>query len=336
MKVVLLQVTLLLTPLLAASQNLYPSTGNVGIGTSSPSALLHINGGGIKHTNPGGYPYGIDIDVNFPSSWAREFGISYNGAGKLASFGVMGNGNAMTYAYIGGNTTADASHSDTWMVFKPTGYIGIGTINPVARLNIETAAESDNTYFRMENKGIAGSLLYIGTGTASEAVTDYRKQNVIESYSNLHISAANASSNIFLETGRTGAASTPRMIINNVGNVGIGTMTPGSFRLAVEGTIGARKVKIQQSAWADYVFHDDYQLPSLQQIEQFIKHNKHLPDIPSEAEVVQDGIDLGDMNKRLLQKIEELTLHLIDVNKQLGDLKKRVAEMEMTSVKTSY
>jgi hypothetical protein len=101
------------------------------------------------------------------------------------------------------------------------------------------------------------------------------------------------------------------------GNVGIGTTSPGSYKLAVEGTIGARRVKVTQAAWADYVFDSTYQLASLQEVEQFIQQNKHLPDVPSAAEVKKEGLDLGDNQAVLLKKIEELTLYIIEQNKQL-------------------
>lgn len=100
------------------------------------------------------------------------------------------------------------------------------------------------------------------------------------------------------------------------GNVGIGTSTPGTFKLAVEGVLGARRIKVQQTPWADFVFKPGYQLPSLDSVAKFIATHQHLPEIPSEKEVQEQGIDVGDMNKKLLQKIEELTLYLIDQQKE--------------------
>lgn len=100
------------------------------------------------------------------------------------------------------------------------------------------------------------------------------------------------------------------------GKLAIGTYNPGSYKLAVEGTIGARRMKVTQGSWADFVFHPDYELPTLQEVERFIKVNRHLPEIPSAKEVESDGLDLGEMNKKLLQKIEEMTLYMIEMKKE--------------------
>lgn len=114
-----------------------------------------------------------------------------------------------------------------------------------------------------------------------------------------------------------------RLIMNENGEMGIGTEPVTGFRMVVEGSLGARRIKVAQGTWADFVFHDDYKLPSLQETEAFIKVNKHLPDIPSEKEVVEKGVDVGEMNKLLLQKIEEMTLHMIKMEKRIQELESR-------------
>jgi hypothetical protein len=107
------------------------------------------------------------------------------------------------------------------------------------------------------------------------------------------------------------------------GNVGIGTTTPGSFRLAVEGKIGAREVHVtSQNPWPDYVFNNGYQLENLYSLESYIRQNNHLPNIPSAQEVKDNGIELGNMNGKLLEKIEELTLYIIELNKKIDKLEK--------------
>jgi len=101
------------------------------------------------------------------------------------------------------------------------------------------------------------------------------------------------------------------------GNMGIGTQDTRGYKLAVSGNMIAESVKVQlRSAWPDYVFAKDYTLPSLKETEKHIKENSHLPGIPSAAEVKNNGIDVGEMNAKLLKKIEELTLYVIDLNKK--------------------
>jgi len=111
--------------------------------------------------------------------------------------------------------------------------------------------------------------------------------------------------------------------ITNTGNVGIGTLTTGTNKLAVEGTIAARRIKVTQATtWPDFVFDSTYKLPSLKDINNYVKENKHLPDVPYAFEVARDGPDLGEMNRVLLLKVEELTLHLIELEEKLDKLEK--------------
>ncbi len=113
----------------------------------------------------------------------------------------------------------------------------------------------------------------------------------------------------------TAGSYTTRMMISTSGNVGIGTsVTP--YLLSVDGTIGAREVIVTQETWADFVFKENYSLPSLDKVESFIKENKHLPDIPSEKEIKENGLSMASMMAKHMQKIEELTLYLIEHKKK--------------------
>jgi hypothetical protein len=114
--------------------------------------------------------------------------------------------------------------------------------------------------------------------------------------------------------------------------IGTTSSTDGTdvYSLSVNGNVRAKRVKVYNT-WADYVFEEDYKLPNLTEVEQYIKQAGHLMDIPSAAEVEAKGIDLGDMNRLLLQKIEELTLYMIEQNKvnaqqaqQIDELKAKV------------
>lgn len=183
--------------------------------------------------------------------------------------------------------------------YTPTGAIPIpsGTF-----LSIQNAASKDGSNafisFIARNTGGTNNSGYIGIVSNAGAIS-----------SDLVFGQRNGSSS-YAESMRIAAG----------GNVGIGTSTPGSFKLAVEGTIGARKVKVTSAAWADFVFEPGYNIRSLPETEAFIKQNKHLPDVPTAAEVARDGQDLGEMNKILLQKIEELTLQVIELNKKVEKL----------------
>ncbi|MXV50376.1 hypothetical protein GS399_05275 [Pedobacter sp. HMF7647] len=99
-------------------------------------------------------------------------------------------------------------------------------------------------------------------------------------------------------------------------NIGTDVVDP-AYRLQVNGGIHAKSVKVDLLNWADYVFDPGYKLPSLQSLGDYVRANKHLPDVPDEKEVIKDGIDLGQLNKILLKKIEELTLYLIEKDKEI-------------------
>ncbi|WP_299535735.1 hypothetical protein [Ulvibacterium sp.] len=106
------------------------------------------------------------------------------------------------------------------------------------------------------------------------------------------------------------------------GNVGIGTTAQANYRLAVDGTIHTKEVKVDLVGWADYVFTEGYELPTLEEVEQHINEKGHLINIPSSAEVEANGIELGEMNKLLLEKIEELTLYILEMDKEIQQLKR--------------
>jgi hypothetical protein len=110
------------------------------------------------------------------------------------------------------------------------------------------------------------------------------------------------------------------------GNVGIGTMSPAE-KLAVNGNIRAKEIKVEVANWPDYVFSPGYSKMSLYQTEKYIKENRHLPGIPSVSQVLQDGVNVGEMQAKLLQKIEELTLIIIEQQKILDKQSKQLEKL---------
>jgi len=112
------------------------------------------------------------------------------------------------------------------------------------------------------------------------------------------------------------------------GNVMIGTTTPATgYILSVDGKGMFEELKVQISSnWPDYVFDDNYNLPSLYELESSVKTEKHLPGIPSGADVNKDGLLVGDMQTKMMEKIEELTLYIISLQKQIDELSAGLGE----------
>ncbi len=122
----------------------------------------------------------------------------------------------------------------------------------------------------------------------------------------------------------------PLLLNPNGGNVGIGTTNvPSDYKLAVDGKVIAEEITVKLSEqWPDYVLKPTYSLRSLKEVELFITEKSHLPDVPSATEVEANGIELGEMNAILLKKIEELTLYLIEANKSIDELSRKVEKQD--------
>lgn len=173
----------------------------------------------------------------------------------------------------------------------------------------------------------------IGTNTFFGKLSIYDPNNgkasiSIQSASNSRF-WINESNNI-LKIGATGGATPPALGAINItspGFVGIGTANPQS-ELSVKGTITAQRVKVTQTGWADYVFNKDYLLTPLTDVEKYVNTHQHLEGIPSAAAVAKDGIDVGEMNKKLLEKVEELMLYLIEQNKKIAALEEWKVQQE--------
>jgi hypothetical protein len=114
------------------------------------------------------------------------------------------------------------------------------------------------------------------------------------------------------------------MFITDAGNVGVGTTNP-QYLFSVKGTVGAQEVIVTNTGWSDYVFRPEYRLRPLSEISQYIQANGHLPDIPTEAEVKERGVNVGDMQAKLLAKVEELTLHMIQAENENRELRENLA-----------
>lgn len=224
-------------------------------------------------------------------------------------------------------------------------FVGIGTTSPTVKLDVITTVKtninSDLAFFGNRSNLLnsdKGLYLTQAINTAIPGFSAFKLQYATGSpastinYKGFVEFNANASSNTTISAVSFGNNGTELMRINQDGKVRIanGTndlKTPAGYRLFVEEGILTEKVKVAVKTtanWADYVFKDDYNLMPLSEVESFLKKNKHLPNIPSANEMVENGLDVAQMDAKLLEKVEELTLYIIAQNKQIEELKAAV------------
>ncbi|MNX47020.1 hypothetical protein D3C86_775700 [compost metagenome] len=213
------------------------------------------------------------------------FDLNTNGISRIISKGWNANIDMHTFQ-INGVENFNQLHLNT------NGYVGIGNSAPDAPLTVYGIS---NFYPRRTGGGDARSFSIRHFMNNPDFVN-----------------------NLYPVIVGTGSGDQP--LILDAARIGIGTSNPDT-KLAVNGTIHSKEVKVDMLGWPDYVFKKEYNLPTLQEVEKHINEKGHLENIPSEEEVLENGINLGEMNAKLLQKIEELTLYTIEQNKQIKQLK---------------
>jgi hypothetical protein len=321
-----------------AQTNIFPSSGNAGIGTTTPQARLQL--GALSNGTGEATHHGELLFSKQNTSLAATGGIEWkiaadNYGAKIDA--IAGGGANIVF----GLRNSSASWTEV-MRINPVGNVGIGTATTYARLQVAGSSISQTT-----SGGGAGTGQFQAWagGSAQGQRAAYSFYPTFESTpaDNYVRRAADiiggfnggAWGNEFLafHVGHNGASNDgqvltlERMRIAGNGNVGIGTANP-SHKLAVNGTVKAKEVIVETTGWSDYVFDEEYRLAPLSEVEQHIKEKKHLPGIPSASEVEQSGVSLGEMQARLLAKVEELTLHVISQNKRLDDQAARIATLE--------
>ncbi len=216
-----------------------------------------------------------------------------------------------------GNETVEGSD-----LLVANGNIGIGTTTPSRSLTIYS--EESNTVLGNNTKSAIriNNSFATSFGRRSElqfGLSDNPNENlavIATEYSSWN--GATGGDLVFGTSPNNSTSMVERMRINNEGNIGIGTIATGSHKLAVDGSIGAREIKVEVGTWSDFVFEKNYALPTLKEVEDHIATKGHLKDIPSAVEVEKNGIFLGEMDAKLLQKIEELTLYTIQQEKKIS------------------
>jgi hypothetical protein len=202
------------------------------------------------------------------------------------------------------------------MVISSDGNVGIGTTMPKSNLHVFKGSAGNimpnaNAPFVIENS--ANNYLNLLAPNAAERGILFG-DNLNAQDGGIIYNVANR-----MEFRTNGNIN--RMVISSEGNVGIGVLVP-AFKLDVCGAIRAREVRVQ-TGWCDYVFADGYKLPALYDVEAFIKKNRHLPDVTPGYEIESNGLEVGQVSAQMIKKIEELTLYVIALQKQVDALKKQ-------------
>jgi hypothetical protein len=301
----LIPLVMFLTGYNSYAQNTFPTpSGNVGIGTLSPTQPLQVNG-------------------NILLSVTGMLGFN----GDILHYYIRGIGNGLQYTPFSAGNFTFSSGDGNWAFTN--GKVGIGTSSPAALLHVAGTTQTNLLAFAEGTNTIG----YLGRGGSITGGYAQTPDVLALTYSSRDLAIGG-----WGKTNNTWSGIALYINSDN-GYMGVGTINPDQ-KLTVQGTIHSTAVLVDTHVPApDYVFQKDYNLPSLAAIKTYADKNHHLPDVPAAAEMEKNGLNLGEMNMILLKKVEELTLHLIEqdmekkqqaaiIRRQGSKLKKQQADID--------
>lgn len=313
-------------PTLWGQSNTFPPSGNVGVGTTSPTLKFVVSNAGAQ---------GFEVNPTTPALTGGVDLVFYN---RSSSGYAPVYFDASAYTFNRGNVGIGTNNPVLKFVVSKNGAQGL-EVNPVSPT---VAGAVDIAFYNRSNSTYIpaffdASAYIFNRGNLGVGTTNPTLKFVV---SNSGAQGFEINPNTPYITGgvdvvfynRSAGAYAPAFFDASVysfnrGNVGIGLTNP-SYPLHVNGTIRASTLITNGGTWPDYVFSGSHQLAPLSETEDFITSNGHLPGVPSAAEISESGVDVGSMQRVLLEKIEEITLRLIDISKQNDCLKKRIMDLE--------
>jgi len=283
--------------------------GNVGIGTTNPQQTLDVNGG---------------FTIGHSSRWAMHENLQWLEDNKeyILRIPWFNDSNYRTFGFTvtvyGSPVSSVNPHGYVRHYFA--GYKVQSTNKIVIQGNYAVDLQGNiPNQISFHNLSYNPGFIDINFATYGGYGSGRWCTFIIEFYRNAYRAAAGFTITSDGPRSVSYAREKEKLQIGGGYNVGIGTTSPQS-KLAVNGTITAKEIKVE-SGWSDFVFDDDYNLASLDEVASFIRENKHLPDIPPARDVAQQGVAVSEMLAKQMQKIEELTLYLINIKKENDHLK---------------
>ncbi len=281
----------------------YPDTTKVGIGTNSPTERLQVYKGALK------------------------IGSTTSATDRTACLLKFGDGD---YVQMG------EWEADDLLSFKATKYnftkgnVGIGVTTPQYKLDVNGILHLRTAAWEgtCANSYLYWPLHRLTMGTAkgiySAAMVDIKPggctQDSLESCLQLYTAYSENNHVAKIQFWTMG-----NCIFNNTGNVGIGTLYP-QHKLDVRGAIRANEIYVNVASGADFVFDEAYQLRPLSEVKEYVQRNQHLPEIPSAQEMQENGVNMNELQIQLLQKVEELTLYIIQQEQRIQELESQISK----------